>query len=173
MFYFDVNLKKYETEHSWDKALLYLESLYLNQPTCDKLNSLVGFSWYYLVEGPIDSGKYDKDENCIALDIWKKYLRIGFENHFDNPSFCFIAGYSLLMHGFYIEEYSTNCEKVGLNILNKINDSNETNLKEVVGIIFEYQRQKKYRPLKIKQEVLNQKFKSESLLEQYFKELYS
>lgn len=173
MFYFDDNLKKYEAEHFWDKALLYLEGLFLNHPTCEKLNSLVGFSWYYLIEGPIDSGKYDKDENCIALDIWKKYLSIGFENYFNNPNFCFVAGYSLLMHGFYIEEYKNNYEQLGISVLKKVIDSNEFNLKEVVNIIFEYQKQKKYKPLKIKQEVLEQVFDKDSLLEKYFTELYS
>ena len=38
--------------------------------------------------------------------------------------------------------------------------------------IFEYQKQKKYKPLKVKHEVLEQIFHGDSLLEEYFKELY-
>ncbi|GEM_PF-4299212 len=172
MFYFDGNLKKYELEHSWDKSLLYLERLFQEQPTSEKLNSLVGFAWYYLIEGPIDSGKYDKDENNIALDIWKNYLSVGFGQYLNVPSFCFIAGYSILMHGFYIEEYKDNYEQVGLDLLQKVNNSITDNLKEIVNIIFEYQKQKKYKPLKVKHEVLEQIFHGDSLLEEYFKELY-
>ena len=72
MLYFDQNLKQYESAYSWDKALTYLENLFFNQPDVEILNSLIGFSWFYLIEGPIVSQKYDKDENILALDIWKK-----------------------------------------------------------------------------------------------------
>ena len=85
MFYFDETLKKYELEYSWDKALLYLEKLFLNNPTCEKLNSLVGFSWYYLIEGPVVSKKYEKDENILAIDTWKKYIDVGFEQYLNSP----------------------------------------------------------------------------------------
>ena len=105
MFYFDENLKEYESKCLWDKSLIYLENLFLNDPTCDKLNSLVGFAWYYLIEGPVVSKKYGKDENIIAMDIWEKYIDVGFEQYSNNFGFCFIAGYALLMHGFYIDKY--------------------------------------------------------------------
>ena len=173
MFYFDDNLKKYELECSWDKALLYLERLFQEQPTPEKLNSLVGFAWYYLIEGPIDSGKYGNDENYSALDIWKKYIGIGLKKYLNDAGFCFITGYSLLMNGFYIEEYKKNYEQVGLNLLEEVNNSTVDNLKEIVNIVFEYKKQKKYKPLKVKHEVLEQIFNGGSLLEEYFKELYS
>lgn len=173
MFYFDGNIKKYESKHFWDKSLLYLERLFQEQPTSEKLNSLVGFAWYYLIEGPIDSGKYDKDENNIALDIWEKYIGIGLEQYLKVASFCFIAGYSLLMHGFYIEKYKYNYEQIGLGLLKKANNSTNDNLKEVVNVILEHSKQRKYKPLKVKHEVLEQIFHGDSLLEEYFKELYS
>lgn len=100
--------------------------MFQEQPTSEKLNSLVGFAWYYLIEGPIDSGKYDKDENNIALDLLKKAK-------------------------------------------NSTND----NLKEVVNVILEHSKQRKYKPLKVKHKTLEQIFHGDSLLEEYFKELYS
>ena len=172
MFYFDVNLKNYESEFSWDKALLYLEDLFLSNPSYNKLNSLVGFAWYYLIEGPVDSKKYEKDENVIALDIWEKYLRIGVEQYLNVPSFCFISGYSLLLHGFLIEEYKSNYKQFGLDLLKKANKSTDCCLKEIVNLVLEYQKQKKYKSLTVKREVLQQLFPGESLLEKYFKELY-
>ena len=63
--------------------------------------------------------------------------------------------------------------QVGLNLLEEVNNSTVDNLKEIVTIVFEYQKQKKYKPLKVKQEILEQIFHGESLLEEYFKELYS
>lgn len=173
MFYFDDNLKKYEAEYSWDESLLYLENKYLDSPTCEKLNSLVGFSWYYLIEGPIDSGKYEKDENYIALDIWKKYLSIGFEEYNYDSRFCFIAGYSLSLHGFYIEEYKNNYERIGIALLNRASNSNVYNFKKFVSIIIEHQEQRKYSRLKIKKAILDEVFCNDSLLEKYFKEIYS
>lgn len=173
MFYFDDNLKQYESDCLWDKALSYLENLYIKHQTCEKLNSLVGFAWYYLIEGPIDSGKYDKDENKIALDIWRKYLSVGFRQYLNVPSFCFISGYTLLMHGFYLEEYKINYQQVGIDLLNKVVNSSDENLQEVVIVILKYLKQRKYKPLKVKQEVIEHIFHGESLLEEYFKELYS
>lgn len=173
MFYFDANLKEYESEYSWDKALIYLENLFLNNPTYDKLNSLIGFAWYYLIEGPVDSGKYGKDENSKALYIWKKYLNLGFEQYLNVPTFCFIAGYSLLLHGFYIEEYKTNYEQVGLRMLNNAINSTDNNLKEVANTVTLSQKQKKYMKPKVRREVLEQIFCGESLIERYFKELYT
>ena len=173
MFYFDDILKKYELEYSWDKALLYLDRVFKKHPTNEKLNSLVGFAWYYLIEGPIDSGRFEKDENNISLDIWEKYLSIGLKNYLNVPSFCFIAGYTLLMHGFYIEEYKDTYEELGLNLLNSVCYSTEHNLKEIASIIIEYQKQKRYKPLKLQSEVVKQLFHGESLLEDYFRELYS
>ena len=172
MFYFDENLKEYESKCLWDKSLIYLENLFLNDPTCDKLNSLVGFAWYYLIEGPVVSKKYGKDENIIAIDIWEKYIDVGFEQYSNNFGFCFIAGYSLLMHGFYIEKYKYNYKQIGLDLLKKANSCTADNLKEIVNIIFEYQKQKKYKPLKVKCEVLEQIFHGDSLLEKYFEEVY-
>lgn len=172
MFYFDGNLKKYESNHSWDKSLLYLERLFQEQPTIEKLNSLVGFAWYYLIEGPNDSGAYDKDENNIALDMWEKYIGVGLEQYPNVPSFCFIAGYSLLLHGFYIEKYKHNNEQTGIDLLKKANGSTADALKEIVNIVLERQKKKRYKQLKVKHEVLEQIFHGDSLLGKYFKELY-
>ena len=52
-------------------------------------------------------------------------------------------------------------------------NSTNDNLKEVVNVILEHSKQRKYKPLKVKQEILEQIFHGESLLEEYFKELYS
>ena len=173
MFYFDKNIKRFESENSWDKALIYLESLFFKQQDNRILNSLVGFSWYYLIEGPIVSKKYDKDENLLALDIWKKHLKNGLKNHKKDPAFYFIAGYTLLLHGFYIDDYSKNSELTGINLLKKAVNTNNIELQELVNLILKMQMQKKYKPLKMDKKVLEKLFNHGSLLEQYFIELYS
>lgn len=171
MFYFDKNLKQFESEYSWDNALTYLENLFLGHPNIKILNSLIGFSWYYLIEGPIDSKKYNKDENILALAIWKKYLKIGLNYYNDDPTVCFIAGYTLLLHGFYIDECS-NSEQMGLNLLRKSTITTNSNLQVFSNLILNLEKQKKFKPSKLKEGTLDSLFNNDSLLEKYFKELY-
>ena len=173
MLYFDQNLKQYESAYSWDKALTYLENLFFNQPDVEILNSLIGFSWFYLIEGPIVSQKYAKDENILALDIWKKYLKIGLNHYNDHPSVCFLAGYTLLLHGFYIDEYRSNSEIIGIDLLEKARITGDSNLRKLSDLILKINRQKKYKPLKSNKETLDRLLNHDSLLEQYFKEVYS
>lgn len=173
MFYFDEKIKKYEKEYSWDKALLYLENSFLNELNSEKLNSLVGFSWYYLIEGPIDSGKYEKDENHLALDMWEKYLCIGLKEYNNDPRFCFIAGYTILLHGFYIESYRLNYESLGLELLTKASITSDPYLKEISCLFIDRQHRKKHTPIGINRDILLHIFSNDSLLEKYFIEVFS
>ena len=173
MFYFDDVAKKYELECLWDKVLLYLEEQFDKQSICEKLNSLVGFSWYYFIEGAAESKKFDKDENGIALDMWKKYLKMGINEYSECAYFCFIAGYTLLMHGFFIDEYKSNHEQLGLDMLNKAYDLGNVYLKELVNCILKYRKQKKYKRLSIKEASLRALFTNNSLLDDYFIELFN
>lgn len=172
MFYFDGNLKRYEKECSWDKALVYLENLFAKQYNIQILNSLIGFSWYYLIEGPVDSGRFEEDDNHIALIVWKKYLEIGINNYKTDYSFCLIAGYTLLMHGFYIDEYRKNSELIALQMLKYAMNASDLNIKEFSKCILKLQQQKRYKPIKLHQEVFNALFYNDSLLENYFRHLY-
>lgn len=170
MFYFDEYLKKRESEYAWDKALAYLENLFVKERKVSILNSLIGFSWYYLIEGPIDSREYGNDENQTALEVWEKYLEIGFKDYAQEPSFCFIAGYTLLMHGFYISNYRRNSEEKGKELLSLAARNNE-NIGEIANLIIVMNSQKKYEPNKYKLKY-NNLFNNGSLLDNYFKELY-
>ena len=51
MFYFDDNIKKYESEYSWDESLLYLENTLKNYSLiehcrCDGFITLLGRNGY-------------------------------------------------------------------------------------------------------------------------------
>ena len=78
-----------------------------------------------------------------------------------------------MLHGFYIDEYSTNSELIGINLLKKAANTTNVNLKELVNLILKIQRQKKYESLKMNKKALDELFNHDSLLEQYFKELYT
>ena len=173
MFYFDDILKKYETEYAYDKALMYLEELYIKKRDPSTLNSLIGFSWYYFVEGPFISSKYGKDEGELPLITWEKYIKIGMDNYENDYRFCFIAGYTLLLHGFFIKAYQQNYKSIGLELLKSSANTTDIHLKELVDTIINLEHSKRYVNSKVSITALNNLFSQTSLLEKYFKELFS
>ena len=171
MFYFDETIQNYEENYFWDNALTYLEEKYMEKSSIVVLNSLVGFSWYYLIEGPIESKQYENDKNNLALVTWKKYIDVGAQIAYNDSCFNFIAGYTLSMNGFIIgSEY----EKKGPVFMNNCyQSSDDLLLKSVANNFLINQNSKKYIPLENSESVCNHLFGGDSLLEKYFKELYS
>ncbi len=170
MFYFDEIIKKYENNFSWDEALDYLENKFLKDTNMDIVNSLVGFSWYYLIEGPIDSGKYEKDENENALSVWEKYINIGTQIAKDNQYFYFIAGYTLSLSGFII---SPDYEIKGRLFMEKCyNIATDLSLKIVAHNFLKNENSKKYIPLENGRDICKKIFGGDSLLEKYFREIW-
>lgn len=173
MFYFDNTLQKFESEHSWDKALIYLEDLFVVKNDITILNSLIGFSWYFLVDGPLLSGKYEKDESELPLVTWEKYIKIGMDNYANDYRFCFVAGYTLLLHGFFIKAYQQNYKSIGLELLKSSANTTDIYLKELVDAIINLEHSKKYVKPEVSITALNNLFSQNSLLEKYFKEMFS
>lgn len=173
MFYFDDILQKYETEYAWDKALIYLEELFIKERDTATLNSLIGFSWYYLVEGPFINSKYGKDEGELPLVTWEKYIKIGMDHYANDYRFSFIAGYTLLLHGFFIKAYQQNYKSIGLEVLKSSSNTTDIHLKELVDTIIDLEHSKKYVKPKVSITTLNNLFPENSLLEKYFKDIFS
>ena len=171
VFYFDEMLLAYEGLYQWDQALNYLEDLYSERKDCRIMYSLIGFSWFYLIEGPVVSKKYANDQNSMALNIWKKYIDIGTLEAYEDPFFNFIAGYTLSLHGYYInEEY----EKKGtLFIKNCINLSNNVLLQQLAENFLNNEHSKKYIPVRNGKAICAQLFSGSSLLDGYFNEIYA
>ena len=170
IFYFDQTLESYEKLYQWDKALNYLEDKYVQQKGIQILCSLIGFSWFYLIEGPVVSREYQNDSNSNALYIWKKYLDVGAVEAGDDPYFNFIAGYTLSLHGFYInEEY----ERKGSGFINKcMHLTDNTFLYQLAENFAKNEHSRKYIPLKNGRAICERLFYGGSLLDEYFNELY-
>ncbi len=169
IFYFDEKLKEYEINFDWDDALAYLENIYLSTKSLQSINSLIGFSWYYLIEGGVESGKYEKDDCKSALTLWKKYIDIGQKIFHEDPYFNFIAGYTLSLHGFYIEQAYEN---KGIPLLKKSLFLSQSLLfNQLLKHILENKKTKKYVPLKNANSICDIFFDGESLLEKYFCEI--
>ena len=169
-FYFDDKLRAYEKHFQWDQALMYLECLYSKSKGITFLNSLVGYSWYYLIEGPIISQQYANDKNMIALEIWKKYIDIGVQAEKNNAYFNFIAGYTLSLHGFLInEEY----EKKGIIFMKRCFDLADSSiLQQLAENFLKNEKSPQYIPLNNGKAICAQLFKRDSLLGGYFNEIY-
>lgn len=174
MFYYDANLQKLEAEYSFDEALLYLESLFEKKTDVRILNTLIGFSWYYLVEGPITSGQYGADQNQLPLPFWTKYLSIGFAQYKEDPGFCFIAGYTLLLDGaFYFEEYRSGDMPTGISLLKKAINVGENGVVALAQCIVGIEENKKHKPQKVDKNIVHELFPNGSLLEKNFYECYT
>lgn len=170
-FYYDRFLKIYEDSFDWDKSLEYLECLYLRDKSTSILNSLIGFSWYYLIEGSVNSKKYADDPNVLALKVWKKYIDIGEHESHDDPYFNFIAGYTLSLHGFYI---SSEYEKKGFVFMNScLKPSNDSMLRQLADNFLANEKSTKYKPLEGGKQICSKFFCGDSLLDSYFNELYA
>ena len=168
MFYYDAKLKKYEAEYSFDDALIYLENQFQEKADVRILNTLIGFSWYYLVEGALISKKYGDDPNQLPLSYWKKYLSIGLAQYKDDPSFCFIAGYTLLLDGYvYLEEYRSKNMPNCMSLLEKAIESGNGNVAALAQCIVSKER-KKSKSNKVDKNIVSELFPNGSLIEKDF-----
>ena len=77
MFYYDLVLKESESKFNWKIALEYLDMLYVEEHSEQIVVTIVGFAWYYFIEGAVESKSYNLESCQIGLDYWKKYLDIG------------------------------------------------------------------------------------------------
>lgn len=171
MFYYDAQLKKYEEILDWDGALLYLEKMYSRYKEGSVRNSLVGFSWLYAVEGATMSRAFEYSEQETYINIWRKYIDIGESEAGNDPTFCFIAGYTLSMHGFLIDE---SYETKGRTFMKKCVELASGSLLQRVAINFILnEANAQYVPLTEGKSICTQLFAGESLLDAYFTEMYS
>ena len=171
LFYYDEKLKKYEDFFCWDDALTYLEDVYQKNGEISMLNSLIGFSWYYLFEGPCISRKYENDESRLAPAIWKKYINIGIQKAIEDPYYCFIAGYTLSMDGYYL---GRSYEEMGTALMEKcIKVTDDMMLKSLACNFVQNTHSKSHISLKTGDAICLRLFSGNSLLDQYFHELYA
>ncbi len=170
IFYYDDTLARLEQQFLWDRSLAYLEKRFKIKQEAGILNSLIGFSWFYLIEGPIISRKYNDDPNNNALAIWRKYIDIGSQIAADDPYQLFISGYTLSLHGFYISNYY---ERRGYVFMRKSNTlTDDPQLKQITDNFLLNQDRKVYKHLENGGFVCKQLFNGKSLLDAYFREIY-
>ncbi len=173
MFYCDLIIKDYEKNFSWNKSLLYLEKKFKETQSVDVLNSLVGFSWYYLIEGPIESKKYNDDDNAMAFDCWHKYVFEAIDKYINDDSVCFILGYTLLLHGYLLPEYHCNNESIGILLIKKASESNNKHIKAVSNHVLKVHDSEHIQMLNDGYTICKELFGRGFLLADYFCEIFT
>ena len=171
IFYYDDLLAYYEMNYMWNKALDYLERLYSERREPQILYSLIGFSWFYLVEGPLVSKQYENDQDETALIMWKKYIDVGKIEASDDPLFNYIAGYTLSLHGIYIND---RYEAEGSRLMKLCSSlAKDTNLKQLADNFLLNEYAEHYTPICNGELICSQFFDGKSLLDEYFNELFN
>ena len=170
LFYIDENVLNYEKELNFNLVIDFLEKRFEIKHNIDLLVSLIGNSWYYFIEGNVNQTpiEYDSDK---FLSKWKKYIDIGLNEFSEDPTFCLIAGYTLMLHGFYIDP---SYEKLGVQLLEKCSKSStNSNLLRLSKYWLFNQNPKKYKlDKKINLNIICQSlFNSNTLLDKYFNEI--
>ena len=169
-FYFDEQIRAYEEHFQWDESLIYLEKRYMQCKKSSMLSALVGYSWLYLVEGPIISGKYENDDSIFPIQYWEKYINIGLDTARDDPQFNFIAGYTLSLDWYYLGPIY---EQDGYLLMKRCaENTDELYLRDIAHNFILNARSKEYIPLSNGDAICSSLFRGGSLLDQYFCEIY-
>ncbi len=171
-FYYDNIIRKYEEELNFTPIICHLENLFRISPNEDLLTTLIGASWYYYIEGNVNQLPVNYDQQ-LYLRKWKQYIEYGDKKFNESEKFCYIAGYTLSLHGFHIGK---SYEKSGLILMKKCFEiCTNKNLKIIAQNFIENEEikiNKKYKAIQNSQNICNELFPSNSMLDSYFKEMY-
>lgn len=171
-FYYDSIIRENEVKLNFHPIIKHLESMFQISSNVDILVTLIGSIWLYLIEGNVNKSPIDYNWE-FYLKKWKQCIDLGYKNFNDCEKFCYIAGYTLSLHGFYIGE---NYEKNGLPLMKKCFDiCEDDNLKALAQNFIENAKINKYAKYKVLDNAVNickKLFPNQSMLDMYFKEVF-
>ena len=173
MFYFDDKIKQYEQMLDYDTLLLYLENMYWNNPN-EILPAIIGYSWFFSIEGNVNVSPKQYNYQTY-LNIWKKYIDIGIKQFMTNPIFDFIAGYSLSLHGIFLDSvFGGKYEKEGIRLIKSCLElSKDNSLGKVAENFLLNEKSRKHVSLGNSTIICKELFNSDSILDKYFLEIYA
>lgn len=171
-FYYDSIIRENEEKLNFTPIIKHLESLFQISSNVDILVTLIGATWFYHIEGNVNQSPIDYDWEFYQ-NKWKQYIDFGCKNFNDCEKFCYIAGYTLGLHGFYIGE---NYEKNGLTLMKKcFKICEDDNLKALAQNFIENAKinnYAKYITLDNAVNICKELFPNNSMLDMYFKEIF-
>ena len=162
MFYFDDHLKQMELRKDFKNIIKYLEQEQnANYPSSIHA-ALIGYSWYFFIEGPVYLKDMSDDDLEYFKNEWLKYIEM--TNDETNDYVKFIAGYTLLLHGSFLNK---DWENKGKSLLEHCSNSKDNNIK----MLSKYFLNPKHNQKLLKNLQYKKIFDKHSLLDDYFKEI--
>ena len=168
MFYLDNEIINMENNREYIKIVKYLDDLFSKNKDANILMSTIGYSWYLFVEAPCLFSILTNEELDYLRSVWLKYNEIGLNCFQNNAEVCFLLGYTFYLHGFFINN-STKNEMVGLELIEKsLQITNNEELKSILEIFIRRHKNKKTKKISCPSKL----FKTNSILDTYFKEIF-
>lgn len=162
MLYYDKVMKEYEKSLKYDSILSYLESMYAQTKDEQILATLIGYAWYFLVEGDLDEPTEYNWE--FSLEKWREYILKGELQKVSNELYLFIVGYSLMLNYEFLPEF----KEIGVSKINILSELEH----EVLTPIAKYLINRKKFSLKDRDDAILNYFNKKSILDLYFKEIF-
>lgn len=168
IFYYDNEIKEYEEMLNFTPVIISLENKYKKNKDSQILVTLLASAWYYFLEGQVNQNPINYDDKFL-FGKWKYYIDIGLNDFCNDPIFCLIAGYTLLLHGFY---FDLQYEKKGLELIkNCLIISDDRMTKQLAEHFINGSSKNSYKKLENAKEICNKMFPTKSILDNYFREI--
>lgn len=165
LFYFDEEMNEYERKLNFNPIIYMLENKFKKNKDSTTLATIIGCSWYYLIEGSVNQTPFNYD-SVFLLNKWKEYVDIGIGNFQNFPDVCLITAYTLNLHWFYLgKEY----EKIYSDLYKKsIEISRDNNVGQLASYFLKH---KLYTKINNSKKICQDLFPAESILDKYFREI--
>lgn len=168
MFYIDNEILNMESNHEYIKIVKYLDDLFSKNKDANILMSTIGYSWYLFVEAPCLFSTLTNEELDYLRSVWLKYHEIGLNDYQSKDEVCFLLGYTFYLHGFFIKDTTKN-EIIGLKLIQKgLQITKNEELKSILEIFISRHKNKKTKKINCS----SKSFKTNSILDTYFKEIF-
>lgn len=162
LFFYNDEIKHYEEKSCCNDIIFYLEQIYHETESDRTLSTLIGYLWYFLIEGDVNQSFQNYNWEFM-YDKLNEYLNIGFKFFSKSPIFCFTSGYILLLHWMNIDvKYEHKGKSLLLEIIH-MDTNNE--LKELSIYILSNQK------VPMSMEVITTLFPTSSILDKYFRDV--
>ena len=169
MFFYNDILRKYEDEMDYFPIIEYLENMLKKNNNPMILTTLIASLWYYFIEGDVNQKPKNYDWKKLLVK-WKEYVDLSLKEYLDNEKTCFILGYTLDLHGFYIDE---QYYKKGKELMRRCFEI--ATIKEIKTLAEDFLLNSK-KKRQLNQNIINEAcqklFPTNSVLDSYFKEIY-
>ena len=163
LFYYDEDLYEAEKRQDLVAAINILLKKAESENNAKNLSTLLINAWFYYMEGDVNTSpiSYDAD---LFKSVWKSSIDRGLKEFSNSDCFCFAAGYTLNLHGFYFDlEY----ESLGYGLMEKCRSLTLDD--RLLGIANYYLENKKFHYKN--RDYYKTLFSNNSIIDKYFCEM--